>query len=59
MSTLTLDCGETTNDNNERPGQRRARIMITVRKTSSYRQWLIDNPQAGAEENDEVSKAKS
>lgn len=32
---------------------RRARIVITVQRTESYRQWLIDNPLQSAGTGDE------
>jgi len=37
--------------------QRRARIIITVRRTEEYRQWLIENPHHGDDDEHEQSNA--
>jgi hypothetical protein len=42
--------------------QRRARIIITVKRTESYRQWLEDNPMqaiSAIEEDDDDEEAHS
>jgi hypothetical protein len=56
-SAEVLGTGESQDRSQSGRELRRARIVITVKRTESYRQWLLDNPLqsvlAGDEDDDE------